>query len=61
MPLGTTLRRLGFEMLGHASVSTTQLYTQICIRQRKQIHSATHPAAELLTRLAKEAEEEEEL
>jgi hypothetical protein len=31
------------------------------IRQLKQIHSATHPAAELLTRLVQEAEREEEL
>jgi integrase/recombinase XerD len=49
------------QMLGHASVSTTQIYTQVSIRQLKQIHTATHPAAELLTRLVAEAEEEEEL
>jgi hypothetical protein len=61
VPLGIPLKRLGSESLGHASVSTTQLRTQISIRQRKRIHSATHPAAELLTRLAEEAEEEEEL
>jgi site-specific recombinase XerD len=44
-------------LLGHASASTTQAYTQVSIRQLKQIHTA----AELLTRLATEAEEEEEL
>lgn len=32
------------QMLGHASVSTTEIYTHISIRQLKQIHSATHPA-----------------
>ena len=31
-------------MLGHAKVSTTQVYTQVSIRKLKEIHSATHPA-----------------
>lgn len=31
-------------MLGHAELSTTQIYTQVAIRQLKAIHSATHPA-----------------
>jgi integrase/recombinase XerD len=31
-------------MLGHANISTTQIYTQVSIRQLKQIHEATHPA-----------------
>lgn len=31
-------------MLGHANVSTTQIYTQVSIRQLKEIHTATHPA-----------------
>jgi integrase/recombinase XerD len=35
------------EMLGHADVSTTQIYTQVSIRQLKAIHSATHPGAKL--------------
>ena len=30
-------------MLGHAELSTTQLYTQVSIRQLKAIHTATHP------------------
>jgi integrase/recombinase XerD len=30
-------------MLGHAELSTTQIYTQVSIRMLKQIHSATHP------------------
>ena len=30
-------------MLGHAELSTTQIYTQVSIRTLKQIHTATHP------------------
>ena len=30
-------------MLGHASLDTTQIYTQVSIRQLKAIHTATHP------------------
>jgi integrase/recombinase XerD len=32
------------QMLGHADIKTTQIYTQVSIRQSKLIHSATHPA-----------------
>lgn len=32
------------EMLGHARVDTTQIYTQVSIRKLKEIHTATHPA-----------------
>ena len=32
-------------MLGHADVSTTQIYTQVSIRALQAIHAATHPAA----------------
>jgi integrase/recombinase XerD len=31
-------------MLGHAKLETTQIYTQVSIRQLKAIHDATHPA-----------------
>jgi integrase/recombinase XerD len=31
-------------MLGHADLSTTQIYTQVSIRKLKEIHTATHPA-----------------
>ena len=31
-------------MLGHAVISTTQIYTQVSIRHLKDIHTATHPA-----------------
>lgn len=30
-------------MLGHVSLNTTQIYTQVSIRQLKAIHTATHP------------------
>ena len=32
------------EILGHAEISTTQLYTQVSIRRLKDIHTQTHPA-----------------
>lgn len=31
-------------MLGHAELSTTQIYTQVSVRRLKAIHTATHPA-----------------
>jgi integrase/recombinase XerD len=33
--------------LGHADISTTEVYTQVSIRKLKEIHSATHPGAKL--------------
>lgn len=33
------------QMLGHAELSTTQIYTQVSIRKLKEIHTATHPSA----------------
>jgi len=32
------------QMLGHAELSTTQIYTQVAIRKLQQVHAATHPA-----------------
>jgi integrase/recombinase XerD len=61
------------QMLGHASISTTELYTHVAIHKLKDIHTATHPAAgrhvraasapvgskaELLAALAAEAAED---
>ncbi len=31
-------------MLGHADLSTTQIYTQVAIGKLQQVHDATHPA-----------------
>jgi integrase/recombinase XerD len=35
------------EMLGHVELSTTQIYTQVSIRQLKAVHALTHPSAKL--------------
>ena len=42
-------------MLGHAELSTTQIYTQVSIKMLKQIHSQTHPA-----RLVRQAGQEQQ-
>lgn len=34
-------------MLGHAELSTTQIYTQVSIRTLQAVHQATHPGADL--------------
>lgn len=36
-------------ILGHARLDTTQIYTHVSIRMLKQIHTATHPSAQLET------------
>ncbi len=46
-------------MLGHADISTTQIYTRVAIRKLKEIHELTHPGAKL-ERLKKEEDEDEE-
>ncbi len=46
------------QLLGHAKLETTQIYTQVSIRQLKQVHTATHPAR--LERAEELAEEEAE-
>jgi integrase/recombinase XerD len=33
------------EMLGHAGLQTTEIYTHVSIRNLKAVHAATHPAA----------------
>lgn len=43
------------EMLGHADLQSTQVYTRVSIRQLKQIHTATHPGALLEKRKHTEA------
>ena len=58
------------QMLGHAMLSTTEIYTHVAIHKLKEIHTVTHPARadkyssslpaqdELLLTLAAEADEE---
>jgi integrase/recombinase XerD len=40
---GADLRSIQ-QMLGHADLRATQIYTQVSIRQLQRIHAATHPA-----------------
>lgn len=42
------------EMLGHASIVSTQVYTRVSITKLKQVHAATHPGA-----LPRRAEQDE--
>ncbi len=47
-------------MLGHADLKTTQIYTQVSIRQLQEIHRATHPAKLKRTGEAVVRDQEEE-
>ena len=54
------------QQLGHAELSTTQIYTQVSIKMLKEVHTRTHPGAtlspearaEIDAELAEEAAEE---
>lgn len=46
------------EILGHADISSTQMYTHVSIRRLKEVHAATHPSA-LLNRPPVKAEPRE--
>jgi integrase/recombinase XerD len=35
------------EMLGHADIGTTEIYTQVSMKKLKEVHARTHPAAAL--------------
>jgi integrase/recombinase XerD len=35
------------QLLGHAELSTTQIYTQVSIQKLCQVHAATHPSASM--------------
>jgi integrase/recombinase XerD len=43
-------------MLGHAELSTTQIYAQVSVRALQAIHSATHPAAGNVSRKERDGE-----
>jgi integrase/recombinase XerD len=47
-------------ILGHADLSTTQIYTQVSIRALKEIHSATHPGRPIQSNQSAKHDEEEE-
>jgi integrase/recombinase XerD len=42
-------------MLGHADISTTQIYTHVAIDKLREIHDATHPAKLKRTRSSEDA------
>lgn len=44
------------EMLGHASLNTTEIYTRVSINLLKQVYNSTHPGAHLKRDPAAEAE-----
>jgi integrase/recombinase XerD len=44
-------------MLGHAELSTTQIYTQVAIKQLQQVHARTHPGARRRLRGAQTGED----
>ncbi len=46
------------QMLGHARLETTQIYTQVSIRKLREIHATTHPGAKLGSRVVQSAEED---
>lgn len=44
------------EMLGHARLDTTQIYTHVSVRMLKHVHSCTHPAAKIWEQETKPSE-----
>ena len=49
----------GWPLLGHESLTPTQLYTRVSIRELKEIHTATHPAARLERKGVREEPEDD--
>jgi len=46
------------ELLGHAELTTTQVYTRVSIKKLKEIHTATHPGAKLASSRSAEAHQD---
>jgi integrase/recombinase XerD len=46
------------QILGHESLATTQIYTQVAIAKLKEIHTATHPGARLEKRNGEQLKKE---
>jgi integrase/recombinase XerD len=46
-------------LLGHEDINSTQIYTQVAIRQLQKVHAMTHPATQLEGRLRDEARDGE--
>lgn len=49
------------ELLGHAKITTTEMYTHVSINLLKQVYASTHPGARLEKKSARQAEEHAEL
>jgi len=45
------------QLLGHSSLETTQIYTQVDIGQLRDVHARTHPGARLPTNTTEAAPE----
>ena len=48
------------EILGHASLETTEIYTQVSIRRLQAVHASTHPGAKLKPRADVASEDPQE-
>jgi integrase/recombinase XerD len=42
------------QLLGHASLDTTAIYTEVSIRQLQEVHARCHPSGRLAVTVEKE-------